>query len=241
MKLQGVLFIIAFCAAAVFGQAKCFQNDGLKDRHRITMAIEGRKVSGNFSMVREYDEDKKEDYPFTGTKALDVITVHFTPGRFPDELSSKARRITWTLSNAGGKESLKVKIYGMKYDKGLYETYSADYEACETEFDKFVKGARSVDFAKDATTARVTVTFTRKDEHKAFIVNVSRVHPFSVRAPGCGITFFYPDKTGYEEGTAIDTLGIPSPKLSGDYLFVISPAGEPGKCDVEFEQHGESA
>ena len=231
-----IIVTILGVTALAYAQSKCFQNDGLKDRHRITMTIEGRKVTGNFAVIREYDAAKTEDFPFTGTRSLDDLTIHFPGGKFPDDLSSKARRITWTLDASGDPEILTVKLYGMKYDVGLYEMYSAVYESCPPSYDNLFKIAQDVPFAKDATEGRVTASFTRKDERKAFIVDVVRKRRFSVTAPGCGISYFGPDKAPYSEGTAIDSLTIDSPPRSGQYLFVISPASEPGTCKVTFAQ-----
>lgn len=236
MKLQGVLLIIAFCAAAAFGQMKCFQNDGLKDRHRITMAMERRTVTGVFTVIREYDAAKTEDFPFTGPRSANEMTVNFPGGKFPEELFSKAKRITWAVEDSGDTEVLRVKLYGMKYEVGLYETYSVVYETCEPTYDNLFKIAENVQYAKDATEATVTAAFIRKNERKPFLVDVIGKRRFSVTAPGCGISYFGPDKKPYNEGTAIDALTIDSPPSSGYYLFVLSPAGEPGTCSVKFAQ-----
>ena len=74
-----------------------------------------------------------------------------------------------------------------------------------------------------------------KSDRKSFLINLRAGQSLSVEAIGCGISFFYPNKTAYEEGTAIDTWGSTSLPQTGDYLFIISPAGEPGTCSVRFE------
>lgn len=230
-----IMVVILGLAGVSQAQSKCFVNAGLKDEHRITLTIDGRKVTGDFAVVREYDPAQTETYPFTGTKALADLTIRFTSGKIPEALSTKAKYAVWTLVNTGDVEILRVKLYGMKYDVGRYEVYTADYESCEPSFSTLEKTAKTVSFLKGAKSATEQVAFTSASERKVFRVDVIKGRRFSVTAPGCGISYFNPDETPYDEDTAIDTLWIESAPLSGYYLFVISPAGEPGTCSVTFK------
>ena len=225
--------ILTGCAVAQT-ETKCFQNAGLKDNHSVSFKIEGAKVSGVFAIERGYDASATEVYEFSGTRAANLLTIRFANNKAPAELPPNMKSFVWTLVKSGDNELLKIKIHGKNYETGRYSTYTADYESCEPGRVALTRSATRVQFASGATNATMQVSLTNKSDRKAFLLNMRKGQQPSVEAHGCGISFYYPDGSRYEEGTAIDVLSSGALPQSGDYLFVISPAGEPGQCSVTF-------
>lgn len=231
-----VVLLIVFFVGAGYSQIQtsCFVSGGLKDEHRIRFTVSGRNVSGEFVVVREYDESRAEAFPFTGNSSQNSISVRFANGNIPDIFPKKGSRLTFSLTTVGTADILKLKLTDLKKDRGWFEVYSEEYETCEPSYGTLSKTAKRISFAKGAKSATVPVTLTFQRERKAFLINLKKGQRLSVTAIGCGISYFDLDKTPYDEGTAIDTLGIESIRQSGDHLFVISPAGVPGLCNVIF-------
>ncbi len=228
-----LMLILTGCAAAQT-ETKYFQNAGLKDNHSISFKIEGQRISGTFAIERGYDVSATEVYEFTGTRTGNLLTIKFANNKTPAELPPNMKSFVWTLVKSGDKELLKIKIHGKNYETGRYSTYTADYESCEPGYQALAASATRVQFASGATSATVQVSLKTKTDRKAFWLNMRKGQQPAVEAHGCGISFYYPNGNRYEEGTAIDNLGIGLLPQSGDYLFVISPAGEPGQCSVTF-------
>lgn len=229
--LVGILSISVVAASA---QSKCFENNGLKDGHSIEMSISGKTVNGSVGIAPDYDTDRVKRYDFTGTIAGSVISVKF-PDQSPVEFPSSPPTKRWTLVRTATGEKLRVTLYGKNYTTNKWGNYTADYTACKDPYDEAASTAKRITFAKGKTSWASDLRFTSKGEKKSYKLGLRSGQKVSVLAPGCGISFFYPDKTPYEEGTAIDTWGSDKLPQSGDYLFVISPAGEPGVCKVRFE------
>ncbi len=227
-------FILSFLAIAN-AQSKCFLNGGLKDEHRVYLNISGANVSGEFVIVRDYNDETRETFSFSGTKSGNNLTVKFVGNKIPESFPPRLKSFLWTLSTVGDKEILLVKLYGKNSETGKYSNYTADYDSCEPGYNELFKTAKRVNFAKGATSAIVQTSLTSQNERKTFLLNLRKGQKISVEAIGCGISFYYPDKTAYEEGTAVDVWGSDSLAQSGDYLFIISPAGTPGICNVIFK------
>ena len=230
-----IFLAIAFCLALSFStaaqaQEKCFANDGLKDGHKIQYTVSGKSISGEFKVARDFDTDNAETYPFKGTISGTTLSVKFD-GEAPDSLPVSPAAKRWTLV-AG---VLRVTLYGKNYVTNKWGNYAADYKSCASDYDTARAIAKRVTFAKGSTFATFPSSFTAKDQKKSFLLGLRKGQRLSVEAIGCGISFFYPNKTPYEEGTAVDTWGSNALTQTGDYLFVISPAGEPGTCSVKFE------
>lgn len=223
------LILIAFCANGA-AQDKCFSNAGLKDGHEIHYTVTGMAVSGEFRVARDFDTANPVIYPFKGTLSGTALSVKFT-GDAPDSLPSSPAQKRWTLVPGG----LRVTLYGKNYVTNKWGNYTADYKPCATAYDTARVAAKRVSFPKGSTWATFPSSFASQDQRHSFLLGLRKGQSISVLAPGCGISFFYPNKTAYEEGTAIDTWGSTSLPQTGDYLFVISPAGEPGSCSVRFE------
>lgn len=228
------LFILSFLIIAD-AQSKCFVNEGLKDEHRIYLNISGANVSGEFVIVRDYNDETRETFVFSGTKSGNNFNVKFAANKIPESFPPRLKKFLWTMSTVGDKEILKLKLYGKNSETGRYSAYTADYDSCEPSYAELIKTAKRVSFAKGANSAMVQTSFTSQDERKTFLLNLKKGQKAAVEAIGCGISFYYPNKTAYEEGTSIDVWGNNSLSQSGDYLFVISPAGEPGNCKVTFK------
>lgn len=226
--------ILSIAVAAASAQDKCFENNGLKDGHSIEMSITGKTVTGSFGIAPDYDTDRVKWYDFTGTIAGSVISVKFpdqTPVEFPSSPSTKR----WTLVRTASGEKLRVTLYGKNYNTNKWGNYTADYTSCKSEYDEVVAAAKRITFAKGTTSWTSDVTLASQADKKSFRLGLRAGQRVSVSAIGCGISFYYPDKTPYEEGTAVDMWGSDKLPQTGDYLFVISPAGEPGRCSVKFD------
>lgn len=229
------LFILNFLAIAAAQNQKCFLNSGLKDEHRIYLNISGADVSGEFIVVRDYNDENREIFTFGGKKNGNNLTVKFAGNKIPESFPPRLKSFLWTISAIGEKEILKIKLYGKNSETGKYSNYTADYDSCEPSYGELFKTAKRVNFAKGATSAAMKTSFTSQNERKTFLLNLRKGQKIAVEAIGCGISFYYPDKTAYEEGTSIDVWGSDSLAQSGDYLFIISPAGTPGICNVIFK------
>lgn len=211
---------------------KCFKNNGLKDGHTVYLKVEGSKVSGEFIVMREYQT--QETYNFSGTNLNNNLSVVFANDKTPYQLPPKAKKGNWMLKTLDNAETLQIKIYGKDYNTNKWSTYSATYEPCDSSYEILAKSAKRISFAKGATSATTESVSDGKTTEKAFWLNLGKGQKFSIEAPGCGISFFYPDKSKYDEGTAIDTWGSDSLPQGGDYLFVFSWAGEASKCTIKF-------
>lgn len=231
--MRHLIVIAILLLAGIMANAqttKCFENSGLKDSHMITFQISGTKVEGEFRIDRDFDAAKQEVHAFSGTLAGQTVSVTF-PNTVPDSLPTSPKTKTWTMSTSG----LKVTLYGKNYNTNKWGNYAVTYTNCTPPVDALRKTASRVNFSKGSTSAEVATTFTAKGQERGFLLNLRAKQRVTVFAPGCGISFLYPNGKRYEEGTAIDSWGTTSLPQSGDYLFIISPAGEPGMCSVKFE------
>lgn len=226
------VLILSFVVAISAQTKKCFKNDGLKDNHTVYLTLNGSQISGEFVVQREYQTT--ETYNFSGTNLSNKLTVTFANNKFPYELPPKAKKGNWTLVTTGNSETLQIKTYSKNYDTNKYSISSATYESCDSSYEVLAKSAKRILFAKGATSATTEFVSDGKTTEKTFLLNLGKGQKLSVEAPGCGISFFYPNKTKYEEGTAIDMWGSESLPQGGDYLFVFSWAGEASKCTIKF-------
>lgn len=234
IRFSIIFSIILLGGTLAFGQSKCFENNGLKDAHSIEFSINGKNVTGSFGIAPDYDGDRVKRYDFSGTISGSMVTVKFAD-QTPDALPASPAAKTWTLVRTAGAERLRVMLYGKNYNTNKWGNYTVDYRSCLSPYAEASSTAKRVSFAKGSSSWSADIGFRSKGEKKSYLLGLARGQKVSVSAPGCGISFFYPDKTPYEEGTAIDTWGSDSLPQAGDYLFVISPAGEPGTCTLRFE------
>ena len=236
MKLLFAFLLVLVLSGVACAQAqqKCFVNGGLKNEDRVYLTINGAQVAGEFIIERGYEPANRETYVFSGTKTGNRLNVKFSAGKTPDALPRSVDSFVWDLVTTPDKESLRIKFYGRNYNINRNEVYTADFASCEPSYAALAKGARRVSFANGANSASVAVALKGKQERSTFLLNLGKGQAASVQAIGCGISFYYPNRTQYEEGTAIDSWSSKALAQSGDYLFVISPAGLQEFCNVTF-------
>lgn len=216
--------------------SKCFRADWLQGERTVNFRIEGKRVTGTFTVAAGGGEDSSSDatYEFSGTLKGNLLSVAFAGNKLPDVSPSEMKSLQWTLTKSGGKETLRIKFRGKNYDTNKYEDSLADFESCEEGYEVMARSAKRVRFARGANAASFPVSFATQRERKTFLLNAKAGQEIEVDAIGCGITIYRPDKSEYDE-PAIDMWGSERLTQSGDYLFVIKPAGEAGTCSVKFK------
>lgn len=244
MKILAAGFVIIIvcvlpCAgssANAQGVSKCFRADWLQGARVVNFRIDGSKVTGTFGVESGGGDDTPSDatYEFSGTLRGDTLTVRFAGNKLPDVSPSEIKSLVWTLVRSGGTERLRIKVSGKNYDTNKYEVSFADFKPCVESYAALAKGAERVRFARGANSASFPLAFKTKDERRAFLLNMKAGQRVEVEAPGCTISFYYPDKKEGEE-PSIDVFSPDRLTQSGDYLFVITPAPSPGKYSVKFK------
>ncbi len=231
-----LIILILICAAGVFAQSqtKCFRNDGLRDNHIVRFEADGGDVAGSYFVETDGDAEQTQTFDFSGTRSGKILTVKFAGDAPPGIAPSKTKSLIWTLAQTADGEILRIKFYGKNYETSKYADYSAEFVSCEPSYATLAKQAKRVSFAKGAKSAAVALSFKIQSERKAFLLGARKGQTISVMSPGCRISLYYPDKTADKEG-GIDTFSLENLLQTGDYLFVISPAGEPGNCATTFE------
>lgn len=229
MKNILAAFLICLSASAVsFAQAKCFENDGLKESIKVEFTITGSKVSGWFYETPDLEETK--GFELSGTHAGNNLTVKFADNKNPPWMP-KGKNWIWTLVPAtDGKQILRMNIYGQNYETKKYSIYPVDFEPC---MNSRLSDAKRVNFAKGATSAQVSLS----DSSANYLLSVKKGQFIGVVAPGCSIEIYYPngDLYGYaEEDKAVKDQtsnldmfgtddGVPQ---SGNALITLKRAGD---------------
>ncbi len=236
IPLLCLMWVVFGSVLLINGQSvsKCFRADWLQGERGVNLTINGSKVSGVFKVGSD-DHSPDREYEFTGTRRGNTLTVAFAGNRLPDVTPSAIKSLVWTLVTVRGKESLRIQFSGKNYVTNKYEVSFAEFESCHDAYAVLATAADKVQFSRGVNSASFPVSFKTRHESKSFLLNMRAGQKVAVAAPGCGISFYYPDKTAYEEGTAVDTWSSDGLRQSGDYLFVISPAPEPGRCLVSFK------
>jgi hypothetical protein len=236
MKIS-LTVLILICAAEMFAQTqtKCFRNDGLRDNHIVRFEAEGGDVIGSYFVESDGSaEQPTQTFNFSGTRSGNALTVRFAADMPPGVAPSKTKSLIWTLAQSADGEILRIKFYGKNYETNKYADYSADFVPCGPNFATLAKQAKRISFAKGAKSAAFALSFKLKSERKAFWLSARKGQTVSVMSPRCEIWVYYLDKTADKEG-GIDTFTMENIPQTGDYLFVISPASEPGDCATTFE------
>lgn len=232
--LLGILLGVSSPAIAQ-SVPKCFRADWLQGERVVNLTIEGSKVSGTFSVGDGGTIPPDKIYAFSGTLKGNTLTVVFAGNRRPDVAPSEMKSLIWKLVRSGNKQKLRIKFSFKNYTTNKYEVHFADFEQCEEDYAVLAASAKRVQFARRGDSAVFPVSFKTTHERRSFLLKVKAGQRIAVEAPGCGISFYYPDRRPYEEGTAIDTWRSDSVTQSGDYLFLIKPLLEPGKCSATFK------
>ena len=237
MKILLPILVLIF-SGSVFAQAqtKCFRNDGLKDNHIVRFEADGGDVAGSYFVETDGDAEQTQTFDFSGTRSGNSFDRKIC-GRRADwrcavenekfDLDARANRRTakFCESSFTAKTTKQTKT----------PNYSADFVSCEPDFATLAKQGET-HFVCQRRKIRQPFRFRFKtqSERKAFWLGARKGQTVSVMSPGCGISVYYPDKTADQEG-GIDTFSLENITQSGDYLFVISPAGEPGNCATTFK------
>jgi hypothetical protein len=230
------IFPGAGASAGAQGVSKCFRADWLQGERVVNFRINGSKVAGTFVVGSGSNDDAASDatYEFSGTLKGNALTVAFADNKLPDVSPSEMKSLIWTLAKSRDAELLRIKFAGKNYDTNKYEVSLAEFEPCGESYTALVKKAKRVRFAKGASAASFPLVFKTKDESNSFLLNMRAGQRIEVEAPGCTISFYYPNKREGAE-PAIDTFSPERLTQSGDYLFVISPAPSPGEYSVKFK------
>lgn len=234
------IFLCAGSSANAQSVSKCFRADWLQGERTVNMTINGSSVTGTFSVVNGDDNGdlrRAATYEFSGTLKGNALTVTFAGNKLPDVAPSEMKSLMWKLVKSGGKESLRIKFSGKNYKTNRYEVNFARFESCVGALNSyltFASLAKRVQFESGANSASITVSFKTQEERKPFLLKMKAGQQIAVEAPGCGISFYHPDESEGAE-PAFDTWSSDRLTQSGDYLFVIRPAGAPGKCAVNFK------
>jgi hypothetical protein len=231
------IFLGAGLSAEAQDVSKCFRADWLQGERVVNFRVDGGKVTGTFVVGSGGGDDATPPdatYEFNGTLKGNALTVVFAGNKLPDVSPSEMKGLIWTLVKSGDKELLRIKFRGKNYDTNKYEDSFADFEACSEGYAALSKRAKRVQFARGANSASFPVVFKTRNETKSFLLNMRAGQRIEVDAHGCTISFYYPNKREGDEPT-IDTFSPDRLTQSGDYLFVISPAPEPGTYSVKFK------
>jgi hypothetical protein len=239
--LAANVVIILVCAlpgagpsANAQGVSKCFRADWLQGERVVNLRINGGKVTGTFVVGGGGDTPSDATYEFSGTLRGDTLAVRFAGDKLPDVSPSEMKSLVWTLAKSGGSESLRIEFSGKNYETNKYEVRPADFKPCAEGYAALAKGAERVRFARGANSASFPLAFKAKGERRYFLLNMKAGQRVEVEAPGCRISFYYPDRREGGE-PSIDGFSLDRLTQSGDYLFVISPAPSPGKYAVKFK------
>ncbi len=266
MKKLRVLYLICIllCAHSLAsGQtmSKCFRADWLQGQRIVNLTINGGKVSGTF-IVRGESVASVGVYNFSGTLRSNILTVAFAGNHLPDVAPSEMKSLIWTLVKSGGRETLRIKFYGKNYQTNKYEESFAEFEPCaavasdadasdagdNAGYAALAKTARTIRFVRGANSASFSLKslaeFQARSAPATFIINAAKSQSLEVRADGCVIEIYLPDRKLYqyvewESGgektyatSQIDTLTIKSLPVAGNYLIVLRKPTETMRPDM---------
>jgi hypothetical protein len=236
------IFLAACSIASAQSVSKCFRADWLQGERTVKMEIQGSKVTGTFSVSNGGGEQASDgtDYKFSGTLKGNTLNVAFARNKLPDVSPSEMKSLVWTLVKAGDQESLRIKVRGKNYNTNLYEDSFADFESCDAlDYAAFAKTAQTVRFAKGARSASFNLTARKEFQAMAapatFLISVAKSQSLEIRADGCTIEVYLPNKKPYEfvewenesktertyASSQIDTMLIESLPQTGAYLIVL--------------------
>jgi len=220
--------------------SKCFRAEWLQGERVVNLTINGSEVTGTFT-VRGGDDETRRDatYKFRGKLLGNSLRVAFADNRMPDVAPSEMKSLIWTLAKSGDKESLRIQFSGKNYGTNKYEVRSADFESCAAGYAILAKSARRVQFARGANS--VSIGLASRTEFQAmrspatFLINAAKSQSLEIKADGCTIEVYLPDKKLYEyvewenedksektfASSQIDRMLIEALPLTGTYLIVL--------------------
>jgi hypothetical protein len=263
ISLIYLLCILPGAQSSAAGQtvSKCFRADWLQGERVVKLTMDGNKVTGTFAVGDGGGVPPGATYSFSGTRRGSALTVAFAGNKLPDVAPSEMKSLVWTLAQAGGKESLRIKFSGKNYDTNKYEDSYADFESCgvgsgdaaasepaKASYEDLVKTAQTIRFAKGKSSATV-----RLDKHAGlqamsapatFLINAAKSQELEVTAHGCNIEIYLPNRkrhsfVEWEAGdektyinSELDMASIEALPLTGNYLIVLRKAHESMEPDA---------
>ncbi|MCA1592305.1 MAG: hypothetical protein LC754_06575 [Acidobacteria bacterium] len=249
MKNVSVIYLICiFLGAGSLANAqsasKCFRADWLQGERTVNFTINGSKVAGTFSVGSGDDHTRRDaTYEFSGTLRGNTLTVAFADNKMPDVAPSEMKSLIWTLVKSGDKESLRIKFHGKNYQTNKYEDRFADFESCGSGgYTALAKTAQTVHFAKGASSASIGLKshseFQAMRSPATFLINAAKSQSLEIRADGCTIEVYLPNKKIYEfvewedkgkktfASPRIDRMLIEALPETGTYLIVLRKPSE---------------
>jgi hypothetical protein len=234
------IFLCAASSANAQSVSKCFRADWLQGERAVNLKINGSKVTGTFSVA---GGDDHATYKFSGTLKGHTLTVAFDANRLPDVAPSEMKSLTWTFAKSGEKELLRIKFHGKNYKTNKYEDSFADFESCDDAgYAALATTAQTVHFAKGTNSATVGLAsladFQAMKSPATFLISAARSQSLEIRADGCTIEVYLPNKKLYEfvewenkgeksfAGSHIDRMLIKALPLNGTYLIVLRKPSE---------------
>jgi hypothetical protein len=245
MKRISLLCLVAAVLGAlslVNGQSvsKCFRSEWLQGERSVKLTINGSKVSGAFVVSGIDEPDKK--YEFTGTRRGNTLTVAFAGNKLPDVAPSELKSLVWTLVPGRAGELLRLKFYGKRYDTNKYQTSFSDFESCEPSYAALARTAQTIHFAKSANSGTVRLEslaeFQTMKAPATFLIGAVKGQVLEIRADGCSIQLYLPDKKLFEYvesvdngkkfmgTTLLDRMSTEQLPQTGTYLVVLRKAAE---------------
>ena len=245
--MKNILTTILFLtlgATVSFAQTKCFENEGLKESVKAEFTITGSQISGWFYETPDLEETK--GYELSGTRAGNNLTVKFAGNQNPPWMP-KGKNWIWTLApTAGGKQILRMNIYGRNYETNKYSIYPVEFAPCINNLASR-EDTKRVSFAKGASSAKVSVSGNKQ----AFLISVRQGQFIGAVAFGYGIEIYFPNgdvyavaeagKTVKDQTSNLDFLGADEPvPASGDALVLLEKRiGRRGRSIVYYQKFAE--
>lgn len=254
MKKVWVIYLLCILSGAhqsASGQtmSKCFRADWLQGERVVKLAIEGNSVTGTFSVGDGGGAAPSKTYNFSGTRRGNLLSVVFEDNKLPEVAPSEMKSLVWTLVQARGKESLRIKFSGKNYETNKHQENFADFESCAANssdaaaghakgtYADLVKTAQTIRFTRGATSASVRLDaragFQAMREPATFLINAARAQTLEIKAEGCTIEIYLPNRKlhSYVEwegagektfaNSQLDRMSIESLPASGNYLVVL--------------------
>jgi hypothetical protein len=225
--------------------SKCFRADWLQGERAVNLTINGSRVTGTFSVKGGDGARRDATYKFSGTLKGNVLNVAFAGGRLPDVAPSEMKSLIWTLVKSGDKESLRIKFHGKNYETNRYEDSFVDFESCgDVGYAALAKTAQTVRFAKGSSSASIGLAsrtdFQAMRSPATFLISVAKSQTLEIRADGCTIEVYLPDKKRYEyvewekedgsektfASSKLDRMLIEALPETGAYLVVLRKPAE---------------
>ena len=249
VSMNCLISLVLGACSAVNAQSvsKCFRADWLQGARVVNLTIQGSKVTGTFTVAGDGSDSTRPDatYKFSGTLKGNALTVAFAGNKLPDVAPSEMKSLVWTLVKSGNQESLRIKFTDKNYETNRYEDRFADFASCAAAgYAGLAKTAQKVRFAKGENSSSIELKsrteFQAMRSPATFTISVARSQSLEIRADGCAIEVYLPDKKLYRfvewenesktektyASSQIDRLIIAPLPQTGTYLVVLRKPSE---------------